>query len=244
VIRWCLLSAVTSAHDFYSTPRGDKERESSREMAKEREMQHSRVSSDLPDTWQLSLYTAEDMINERDRIDPYLSSTCAIIHRVILSEVQKKDLEMIANVVLYSLSCKSKTVSTGRKFEGRSKSDSISQSGGRTYASGTGTGLGEDDESGDAARMGPLTMLRMYLLRLLFTAYDSHITGITIRTSAFKADLKDKDKLYQVMRCALLCCAVWHHSCCSFVLPYFQSVTRFFTGHFGSEHYIEYCDVK
>jgi hypothetical protein len=170
-------------------------------------MQHSRGSSDLTDTWQLSLYTAEDMINERDRVDPYLSSTCAIINRVILSEVQKKDLEMIANMVLYTLSCKSKTVSTGRKSEGRSKSDSISQSSGRNYASGTGNGSGEDDESGDAARMGPLTMLRMYLLRLLFTSYDSHITGITIRSSAFKADLKDKDKLYQVLRCALLCSA-------------------------------------
>jgi hypothetical protein len=172
-------------------------------MAREREMQHSRGSSDLPDTWQLSLYTAEDMINERDRIDPYLSSTCAIINRVILSEVQKKDLEMIANVVLYTLSCKSKTVTTSKKSEGRSKSDSISQSGGRSCV--LGTGLGEDDESGDATRLGPLTMLRMYLLRLLFTAYDSHITGITIRSSAFKADLMDKDK-YQVMQCGVQCC--------------------------------------
>ena len=220
VIRWCLLSAVTSALDFCSTPRGDKERESAREMAREREMQqHGRGSSDLPDTWQLSLYTSEDMINERDRTDPYLSATCAIINRVVLSEVQKKDLEMIANVVLYTLSCKSRTVSTAKKSESRSKTDSTTQSSGRSHGlgAGVGTGVGDDDESGDTARVGPLTMLRMYLLRLLFTAYDSHITGITIRSSAFKADLKDKDKQYQVMLCLVLGCVVL---CCvaSFML--------------------------
>lgn len=201
MIRWCLLSAVTSAHDSYSTPRGDKERDAARETAREWEAQQFTTgSSDLPetDTWQLSLYTAEDIINERDPADPYLSSTCAIINRVVLSEVQKKDLEMIANVILYTLSCRNRAASPAKKSEGRSKPDSNNQNSGRS----NGAGAGEDDESGDAARMGPLSMLRVYLLRLLFTTYDSHIIGISIRSSAFNSDQKDKDKLYQVMHCA------------------------------------------
>ena len=60
------------------------------------------------DIWQMSLYTSDNIINEEDTPDQFLSSVCAVLKSVALSEILRKDLEMIANVILYTISAEEK----------------------------------------------------------------------------------------------------------------------------------------
>jgi hypothetical protein len=45
------------------------------------------------------------LINMRDEPDPYLTSMCSIVKNVILSDVHKKDLELISEIISYTFGC-------------------------------------------------------------------------------------------------------------------------------------------
>jgi hypothetical protein len=158
------------------------------------------------DKWQMSLYTSDNIINEEDTPDQYLSSVCAVLKSVALSEILRKDLEMIANVILYTISAEEKDTkmrhSSTKKSEyyGRSAESVMGVSSVRAVTGGVdgaeggggGRGGGDAEESGKdrerekerdregekECKLSPLAMLRIYLLRLLFVMYEEHVSTV------------------------------------------------------------------
>ena len=131
-IRWCLMCAVQCAQDCHLPLPGtttDKDREKDREKEKKfitssststsssshkSDRLHAandvekKLEKSTPDSWQMHLYTSTNIINDEDTSDPFLSSVCAVLKCAALSEILRKDLEMVANVVLYTISSEEK----------------------------------------------------------------------------------------------------------------------------------------
>lgn len=174
------------------------DKEKDREVFREREREGVNNAGSA-DVWQSCMYTSEDIINEEDRIDAFLSSVCATIKRIILSEVQKKDLEMVANVILYTLSCKERPIlTTPRRSDGK-KSDCYA----RTVGMSGGSNKDTEGESGKQF-LPPMGMLRVYLLRLLFVMYDEHIKKIVLKSTPNKSMNTHVKDVYQVCTYVLL----------------------------------------
>ena len=167
----------------------DRDRDYNKEMCREGEKEAINNTSSA-DVWQSNMYTSDNIINEEDGIDPFLTSVCSTIQKIILSEVQKKDLEMIANVILYTLSCKDRPISTTpRKYKSDGYSRTVGVSGGSIK-----------DSEGETGKqfLSSMGMLRVYLLRLLFVMYDEHIKKIISKSSSSKpVNVHTKDG-YQV----------------------------------------------
>ena len=156
------------------------------------------------ETWQLMLCRSVDIINSTDTQDPYLTSVCSILQRVVLSEVQRKDLELIANVVLYTL-CSKETTSITKKGDGKEGRDGKEGKDMREkdwYESGqrpVSTGKKESEDSESDLKLSPLSLLRVYLLRLLFTMYNEHISKVTMSMSTSSSKDRDRDRNQGVM---------------------------------------------
>ena len=225
VIRWCLMCAVQCAQDCHlPLPSAITEKEKDREKEKEKKSitssstststststsshksDRSHASNDVekklekptPDSWQMHLFTSANIINDEDASDPFLSSVCAVLKCAALSEILRKDLEMIANVVLYTISSEEKNTkmrysSTKKSSENHGKliDNGVSVSSARVVTgagaggvggAGVSVGVEESDRDRDTERelkLSPLAMLRVYLLRLLFVTYEEHISTV------------------------------------------------------------------
>ena len=194
VIRWCLMCAVQCAQDCHVPASGEKEKKSTSSSTLSYRTDRSHSANDIEkkverltrDSWQMSIYTSDNIINEEDTPDRYLSSVCAALKCAALSEILKKDLEMIGNVILYTLSSEEKyskmRLSSTKKAEnyGKPIDNAMSSSGGRVFG-----GVGGVDGLGSAVEMtarlrklSSTAMLRVYLLRLLFVMYEEHISTV------------------------------------------------------------------
>ena len=160
-----------------------------------------KVEKSTPDSWQMHLYTSTDIVNDEDTSDPFLASVCAVLKCAALSEILRKDLEMIANVVLFTISSEEKNTkirysSTKKSLDNYGKLiDNVVSGSSARVVEGAGVGAGGVDGAGVSVGVGveesdrdrdrerelklsPLAMLRVYLLRLLFVTYEEHISTV------------------------------------------------------------------
>ena len=162
--------------------------------------------------WRFNLPTVFEAKNNLYKSDDFLKFSCSILRRVILSEVQKKDLELISNVLLYTYPSK-KYSTVQKKIDFREKLGFTGPgSGVRVGYSGKGkfekteknvrADLKSDLKSdpvdiklnpGDF-KLNPGELLRVHLLRLLFIMYNENISNILSQLSVTSSSNKDKDK--------------------------------------------------
>ena len=210
---------------------GSKEREKEKEKEKEKGKDHN--TSDIKDNKdeddnlyqpiKFNLCQAEDIINKKDTPDPYLTSVCSIIKRIIISEVQKKDLDLIANIIIYTFSTKGNDSNSMKKKESKknelkknemkdkdeekdkereyfentsanSNSSSGSSSGFGTQRRQNSTNNGDENESSINDRLSPLALLRVYLLRLLFSIYDENINKIILKVTTVSGKERERER--------------------------------------------------
>lgn len=161
------------------------------------------------DKWHFIPCFPLDIINMRDDPDPYLTSVCHVVKKIILSKMHKKDLDLISEIILYTFSRKDvnslvkeekfekaavrrrsifagAAAVTGRSLNSETISDRVSRSRNNTIdnidsANGKMESVESDPilegESSDMPQpsLDSSSMLRVYLLRLLFTLYLENI---------------------------------------------------------------------
>ena len=160
---------------------------------------------------QLSLCRSIDIINETDAPDPYLSSVCAIVKRIILSEVQQRDLELISSIIIFTFNTKGINSNSVKKNDMKEKekekekekvetatTNSRSGSSSRVRISSVTEGAGVESDSNH--KLTPLALLRVYLLRLLFSMYDESINEIIQKATTISGKEREKDSEFNKVK--------------------------------------------
>ena len=169
------------------------ERISSNEMKVRDKDSMIMVDENSIDSIQLNLCDSIDIINETDTPDPYLSSVCAIVKRIILSEVQKRDLDLISSIIIYTFNTKGINTNGAKKndMKEREKDNSRSGSSSRVRISSADGAAGNENDFNH--KLSPLAFLRVYLFRLVFSMYDESINKIIQKVTATSGKEREKD---------------------------------------------------
>ena len=169
------------------------ERISSNEMKVRDKDSMIMVDENSIDSIQLNLCDSIDIINETDTPDPYLSSVCAIVKRIILSEVQKRDLDLISSIIIYTFNTKGINTNGAKKndMKEREKDNSRSGSSSRVRISSADGAAGNENDLNH--KLSPLAFLRVYLFRLVFSMYDESINKIIQKVTATSGKEREKD---------------------------------------------------
>ena len=169
------------------------ERISSNEMKVRDKDSMIMVDENSIDSIQLNLCDSIDIINETDTPDPYLSSVCAIVKRIILSEVQKRDLDLISSIIIYTFNTKGINTNGAKKndMKEREKDNSRSGSSSRVRISSADGAAGNENDPNH--KLSPLAFLRVYLFRLVFSMYDESINKIIQKVTATSGKEREKD---------------------------------------------------
>lgn len=151
------------------------------------------VDDNSIDSIQLNLCDSIDIIYETDTPDPYLSSVCAIVKRIILSEVQKRDLDLISSIIIYTFNTKGINTNGAKKndMKEREKDNSRSGSSSRVRISSADGAAGNEIDFNH--KLSPLAFLRVYLFRLVFSMYDESINKIIQKVTATSGKEREKD---------------------------------------------------
>ena len=146
---------------------------------------------------QLSLCRSIDIINETDAPDPYLSSVCAVVKRIILSEVQQRDLDLISSIIIFTFNTKGMKKNDMKEREKEKEkmetASTNSRSGSSSRVRMSSVTQGAGDESDLNHKLTPLALLRVYLLRLLFSMYNESINEIIQKAITISGKDREKD---------------------------------------------------
>lgn len=115
--------------------------------------------------------------------DSYVSPICKVLQSIILSEVQKKELEAISQIILYTFSKDLNRESTGNDIDAN---DSSSASSSNRTDNNNSRSINKDNSNSNNYKNSrsnkvvshPIVVLRTSLLRLLSCTYEEHTNNL------------------------------------------------------------------
>lgn len=178
--------------------------------------------TEVKEDWLFHYPTAHQMAEYRDSGDPFLLEAMQLVKRVISVDIRKKDIEMLAKMVMYTFafvkapkqhrsssrrSPRASSVTTvpggaktqKRDWRRRTSSADITDNGtintqamtedGETVGSSCPfcnytEGRNVDDEDTPENAFTPMSVFRVYILRLLFSVYDNYLEELRWSTNS------------------------------------------------------------